>query len=339
MMKYLVCLGFLASHLVAQTPVVFPNGVVNGATGLSSSSVPVASRGSTLTLYGTNLSNTTASITSSPLPTQFGGTQVFLGGVAAPLLYVSPNQVNIQVPFEIPDVSTAALVVQNGGNSSTPLNVTILAQDPGIYGVFDTSGKPINASNPIMPGQTFIIEATGLGNVIPPVSSGQPGPSNPPSMAAIPPVVNLGNQTAAVSFAGLAPGGLYYQINATAPSNLAAPVCNVTLGVGLLPAVVGPPGPIGPPGPPGPAGPTGATGTAGSTGSSGLTTGTTSGATGPTGPTGATGPTGPAGPFGNVGPTGPTGPAGPFGNVGPTGRLAQRVPPELVSPVRRVPLG
>ena len=199
--KYVLCFGFIASRLGAQSiPTVYPNGVVNGATGMSSSSVPVAARGEIIFIYGSNLSTTTASNNTFPLSTQLGGTQVFFGTLAAPLLYVSPNQVNVQVPFEIPGVSAVDLVVQSGSSSSNPVKLTILAQDPGIYGVFDTAGNPINASNPIRPGQSFVIQATGLGVVAPPVPSGQPGPSNPTAVAAITPVVNLGNQTGVVSF-------------------------------------------------------------------------------------------------------------------------------------------
>jgi uncharacterized protein (TIGR03437 family) len=168
----------MASTLLAQSiPVIDPNGVVNGATGRSSSSIPVVSRGAMVTIYGTNLSSTVASSNSTRFPTQLGGTQVFFGNLAAPLLYVSPNQVNVQVPFEIPDVSTTDLIVQSGTNFSNPLKVTILAQDPGICGVFDTSFRPIGVSNPIVPGQTFVILATGLGVVAPGVPSGQAGPS------------------------------------------------------------------------------------------------------------------------------------------------------------------
>ena len=116
-------------------PVIYPNGVVNGATGVSSSSVPVAARGSTLLIYGDNLSSTTASTNTFPIPTQLGGTQVFFGGLAAPLTYVSPNQLNLQVPFEIPDVSVVDLVVQSGSTASAPLKVTILARPRDLRGV------------------------------------------------------------------------------------------------------------------------------------------------------------------------------------------------------------
>jgi hypothetical protein len=100
---------------------------VNGATGVSSSSVPFVSRGSVTIIYGTNLSSTIASSNGFPLPTQLGGTQVFFGTFAAPLLYVSPGQVNLQVPFEIEDVSAVDLVVQNGSSPQQPSK----SNDPG----------------------------------------------------------------------------------------------------------------------------------------------------------------------------------------------------------------
>jgi uncharacterized protein (TIGR03437 family) len=53
----------------------------------------------------------------------------------AALLYVSPSQINAQVPFELPDVSSVDLVVQSAGGNSAALNVTLLAQDPGIFSV------------------------------------------------------------------------------------------------------------------------------------------------------------------------------------------------------------
>lgn len=99
-----------------------------------------------------------------------GGTQVWFSGVAGPLLYVSPTQINVQVPFEIPDVSSVDMVVQNGGAFSAPLKVTLLAQDPGVYVVLK-SGKPVGPSNPVFAGDWITIWATGLGPVFPPVSS------------------------------------------------------------------------------------------------------------------------------------------------------------------------
>jgi len=151
--------------LQAQVPVI--NGLVNAATGQSASSVPTVARGSLIAIYGSSLSVTTLQANGFPLPTQLGGTQVLFGTIPAPLLYVSPGQINAQVPFELPDVSAIDLVVQNGTAASTGLQVTLLAQDPGIFVAVKSSGSQITASNPVMPGDSLTIYATGLGAVLP----------------------------------------------------------------------------------------------------------------------------------------------------------------------------
>jgi uncharacterized protein (TIGR03437 family) len=292
----------------AQTPVVTT--LANAATGRSSSSTAVAARGSIVSIFGTNLSGSTASSSGFPLPTQLGGTQVLFGGVAAPLLYVSATQVNAQVPFELADVTSLNLVVQNGGNASAPLQVTLLAQDPGVFDVLK-SGMPVGPGNPVFAGDTLTIYATGLGAVLPALPSGQPGPSGTLAMAAIAPVVSIGGLTATVTFAGVAPGQVVYQINATAPASLVGSTTNVTVTPGVIPAVTGPPGPTGPAGA---AGTTGSSGTTGATGPAGVT-----GATGPAGVTGANGLAGQAGDAGPPGGQGPGGPQGPVGATGVTG--------------------
>ena len=278
----------------AQVPVISPNGLVNAATGRSSSSIPVTARGTIVSIFGKNLASVTLADNTFPLPKELGGVQVLFGGIPAALLYVSPGQINAQVPFEIPDVSAVDLVVKNGSATSADLDVTLLAQDLGIFTTLK-SGIPVSPTNPVSAGQSITIWATGLGAVLPPVPTGQPGPSNPLAIAAITPIVNIGGQPAKVDFAGLAPGQVIYQINATAASDLGAPSSEVTVEDGVIPAMTGPPGPVGPTGATGPAGlpgPAGATGARGATGATG--------ATGPqgTGTTGAAGAAGPAGPRG-----------------------------------------
>ena len=278
----------------AQIPTINPNGLINAATGRSSSSIPVTARGTIVSIFGKNLSSVTLADNAFPLPKELGGVQVLFGGIPAALLYVSPGQINAQVPFEIPDVSAVDLVVKNGSATSAALDVTLLAQDLGIFTTLK-SGIPVSATNPVSAGQSITIWATGLGAVLPPVPTGQPGPSNPLAIAAITPVVNIGGQPAKVDFAGLAPGQVIYQINATAASDLGAPTSEVTVEDGVIPAMTGPPGPVGPTGATGPAGLPGLAGATGARGATGAT-----GATGPqgTGTTGAAGAAGPSGPRG-----------------------------------------
>ena len=269
-----------------------------------------------VTIYGKDLATVTATAGPPPIPTKLPGTvtEVLFGGLAAPLFYVSPTQINAQVPFELPDSTTVDLVIRGENGVSDPLRVTLVAQDPGIFSLF-RQGAPVGSSNPILPGDAITIFATGLGVVAPPVLSGQPGTANPTAVAAIWPTASVGGQPAKVEHAGLSPGMVgVYQVEVTIPATLSGPTTTAELGIGVLPGVVGPPGPVGP------QGPTGTTGSPGPTGPQGL-----SGATGPAGPqglqgaTGATGPVGPQGPVGLTGPLGPTGPTGATGATGPQG--------------------
>src|ERR1700722_2170902 len=270
--KLLILVFCLGSQAYSQSPVVNALGLVNAATGKSASSVPVAARSSLVSLYGSAFTTIVPAADGLPVSSKLSGTetQVWFDNVAAPLLFVSPNRIDAQVPFELPDVSAVKLVVQTDRGSSSPLVVTILTQDPGVFGVYRTGSK-VDASNPIVPGDRIVILATGLGSVMPPVPTGQPGPTEPPAVAAIAPVVEIENQPATVTFAGLAPGFVgVYQVNAIAPSNLTGPTGEVTLLPGIMPGVIGPPGPVGPPGPAGAAGPAGTTGPPGPSGSVGL---------------------------------------------------------------------
>src|SRR5689334_25220678 len=128
--------GLMCAEAEAQVPSALQ--LINPATGKSSSSVPVAARGSMITIYGSNLSSTVA-YTSVDVPAvaQLPGseTRVWFGDVPAPVLLVAPNQINALVPFELPDVSVVDLVVENEKGRSVPLKVTLLTQDPGVVSV------------------------------------------------------------------------------------------------------------------------------------------------------------------------------------------------------------
>src|SRR5580658_8384529 len=230
LLTWLVCsAAWLPAH--AQIPTLNPNGLVNAATGRNASSVPVAARGSIVSIFGNNLADVTLRANGFPLPKDLGGVQVVFGSFPAALLYVSPSQINAQVPFEIPDVSSVDLIVENGNGNSTPLAVTLLAQDPGIFSVI-ASGALVSPTNTVSARESIVIWANGLGAVLPPVLSGQPGPSNPRAVVAITPVVKLGGRQVDVAFAGLAPGQVIYQIDVTAPADLAGPTSEVTVEAG-----------------------------------------------------------------------------------------------------------
>src|ERR1017187_2694756 len=105
----------------------FGQSVVNAA----GFQAPVAP-GSVISIFGTNLANTTMPASLTPLPTTLGGVSAVVNGsLKVPLFYVSPTQINAQLPYETP-TGTATLSV----NGSAPVSFTVTASAPGtiVYG-------------------------------------------------------------------------------------------------------------------------------------------------------------------------------------------------------------
>lgn len=230
------------ARLPAQTPTINSGGVVNAA---SYSSVSGVARGSIVTIFGTNLSTGVAAVDKLPLPTQLAGTQVMFGSAAAPLFFVSPTQINAQVPFELPSTaSSSSLVVRSGNLSSASVNVSLTSQDPALFtllqsgqgpaAILHADGTVVHPWNPVKAGEVLILFCTGLGAVNPTVKSGEAAPSAEPlARVTTLPSVRLDGRTAQMEFAGLAPGyvGLY-QVNVRVPSDFTDPAPNVVLSQG-----------------------------------------------------------------------------------------------------------
>ena len=82
--------------------------------------------GSLFTLFGSQLSASTAQAPRQfPLPTRLGGAEVFVNAVRAALLYVSPTQINGQVPVETP-AGRGGFIVRTdlGQTGSIPIDIT-----------------------------------------------------------------------------------------------------------------------------------------------------------------------------------------------------------------------
>jgi uncharacterized protein (TIGR03437 family) len=185
------------SWLRAQTPpkpVVSPGGIVNAAS-LAPPSQPGygISQGSIVSIFGTNLAAAEASAPSVPLPKRLAGTTVTFDGISAPLFYVSPGQINAQVP-NASSINPVVLVTTVGG-SSDPVQVG----GNGSLGLFTTGaagcgrGAILNLApdgtlslntpqNSAAPGGYIAVFGTGLPgtflNPAPP-PDGDPATSNP----------------------------------------------------------------------------------------------------------------------------------------------------------------
>lgn len=89
-------------------------------------------RGSIAAAFGTQLANTTARATTGDLPFELGGVTVTINGVAARLIFVSPEQVN----FVVPNIATTGdaidFTVNNNGVQSAG-RVKLVAAAPGVF--------------------------------------------------------------------------------------------------------------------------------------------------------------------------------------------------------------
>ncbi|MGH7753612.1 MAG: IPT/TIG domain-containing protein, partial [Gemmatimonadales bacterium] len=214
--------------LVVGQPLVFQNGVVNAA---SFSRAAVVSPGSIVALFGANLSAGADVASILPLPRMLAGTQVLVNNVPAPLFFVSPDQINFQVPPGAAPPSVSVNVV-SGGVRGPAATIHIAPQEPGIFTIPAGGSGPaavvnqdatINSvENPAPPGSVIAIYATGLGATNPPVAAGEPGALEPPFNVTVlsPRVIigEIGEAPAELFFSGMAPGfaGLY-QVNARVP--------------------------------------------------------------------------------------------------------------------------
>jgi len=181
--------------------------------------------GNIVQIYGTGLASSATAPTTLPLPTTFGGTSVLIGGIPAPLYYVSPGQINAQVPFELATGSQYQVIVSANGALSTPDTIQVAPVSPGIA-AFATGeiiaqhsdGSLITDAAPAAPGEYIVFYLAGLGLTDNPVTTGAGSPSSPLARPVAPPTLTIGGEPTTVLFAGLTPGlvGLY-QLNAQVP--------------------------------------------------------------------------------------------------------------------------
>jgi uncharacterized protein (TIGR03437 family) len=208
-----------ATALVAPTNPQMPEGgIVNAATGL-----PGLAPGSLASAYGVSMAQAADEAGSWPLPRTLGVTSVSVNGVAAPLLFVSPMQVNFQIPWNLP-TGDAQFKITVSGIESAPLTAPLSPAAPGIFVVTHGSDfTPVSAAAPATAGELLVVYATGLGPVDPATRDGEPASLEVLSSTTKPVAAKVNGQTAQVLFAGLAPGyaGLY-QVNLQLPASLTA---------------------------------------------------------------------------------------------------------------------
>jgi uncharacterized protein (TIGR03437 family) len=241
-----VALAFFSQPAFSQIPEVTSGGVVSAA----SWSSPVVA-GELVAIFGKNLSQVEQSA-SAPLPLTLGSTSVTINGQPAPLAFVSPTQINAQVPSALAlaksTIATATIVVTTPAGPSAPASLSLTSGYPGFFSA-DGSGcgqaaalnitpdgtVSVNSpTNSAAPGDYIALFGTGFG----PASSQPPdgvAPAGASPLASAPSFF-IDSNPVPLTYAGLAPDlvgtdQINFRLPASARTGCAVPVsASQTLG-------------------------------------------------------------------------------------------------------------
>ncbi len=202
-------------------------GVANAASGQAA-----YAPGEIVSVYGTAMGDFAQSTATIPLPFYLSGFEASVNGVPAALYYVSPNQVNIQIPYGTPSGRVTLTVGNPYENVDYTIQVTSAA--PGIFASNGMVAAPFSSAPR---GGTTTLFITGEGGVRPALSDGaspaagtSPARLPKPTQAAS---LTVAGQPASIAFIGIPPGlvgvtQINYQVPANAP--LGAQPVVVTIG-------------------------------------------------------------------------------------------------------------
>lgn len=248
----------VAASQTSAAPRIDPAGVftVSAFGGFASTSP-----GSWIEIHGSNLALharewTTADFQGSQAPTSLDGTQVLIGGQAAFVSYVSPDQINAQIPSGVGPGAQEIRVI-TAGIASAPIAISVEQVQPGLLapaafrlgdkqymeallaggttlalpvssGASAAHGSmPGSSVRPAHPGEAMILYGVGFGPVSPNISAGDVVQSE--NQLALPFQIFFGGTPALVSYAGLAPGTVgLYQFNVVVPDIPAGEAVPVT---------------------------------------------------------------------------------------------------------------
>lgn len=220
--------GFTVLPWTYDTAVAPPQiGTVVNAADLS----PAVAPGGLITLFGNQLSPVNLATNEIPLPTALGESCLTVNGQPIPVLFVSPAQINAQLPTQA--TGNVTLILHTPGGVSDNYNLVIQPVAPslfqttvsGLNGVVpaivrNDNGLLVTPSNPVHHNDVLVMYLTGMGATSPLVPAGIPSPTSPLAGTLTQPTITLGGTPVQVLYSGLAPGEFgVYQINIAIPKN------------------------------------------------------------------------------------------------------------------------
>ncbi len=216
--------------------------VTNGASFQAGSVSP----GEIISIFGQNIGPTTpAALTVSGgyVQTTLAGVGVTINGVACPMVYVSAQQVSVQVPYATP-AGSQTLTLTYGTATPAVTSVSVVTTAPGVFTLNSsgvgaglvliynagTNSYTLNSiQNPAHAGDIVVFFVTGEGDYASATYSPEDGlvvPLTPPAgtgvypQLPVPPTVTIGGAAVTtINYAGPIPGSMLglLQVNAVVP--------------------------------------------------------------------------------------------------------------------------
>ena len=219
--------------------------------------------GTWIEIHGSNLaaharSWSVADFHGAQAPTSLDGTTVTIGGQAAFISYISPNQINAQIPSGV-GLGPQEIRVTTSDGTSDPQMIAVNQVQPGLLApaalkvgdkqyteaIFPDGttlalpaavaaamqGSPARAARP---GETIVLYGVGFGTVTPDPGAGTIVAND--NSLILPFQIFFGGTPATVSYAGLAPGMIgLYQFNVVVPDTTPGDAVPLTFAVGVNP--------------------------------------------------------------------------------------------------------
>jgi uncharacterized protein (TIGR03437 family) len=216
--------------------------VVNGASLIGGAISP----GEIVAIFGLNLGvsqRTQMQLNANgAVSTSLAGTQVFVNGIRAPLLYASATQVGAVTPFGLTG-TTAEFQIFYNGLTSTSLIVPLTSATPGLFsvqgdggglGVLNSDGSTSDWNALTQAGSVVTFYATGAGQTVPASVDGSMASGASFPLPFLPITVLIDGQNAEVLYAGAAPGMVagVLQVNVRVPETVSGNDVQVILKVG-----------------------------------------------------------------------------------------------------------
>jgi uncharacterized protein (TIGR03437 family) len=176
---------------------------ISKVTNAASFTTEAVAPGSIVAIFGSTLSSVTVTASELPLPISMADVSVYINGVAAPLMYVSPAQINAQVPFGIAP-GPATLTVRSGPVVSLASAITVRAAAPGVFAVVNADGSRNTPETPAPANSLASVFLTGQGMVSSPQEDGARAVGVVRATES-PVAVTVGDVSTEVPFLGLAP--------------------------------------------------------------------------------------------------------------------------------------